>query len=120
MKKLLLAFLLIPNFCWAWSDWTQEHKNWFVAANIATVGDWATTRNMTRRYSEGYWERNPLLGRQPSTQRVDLYFASWMITNYFIADSFQGKNRTIYLQIVTGVESAMVINNLGIGLRLEF
>jgi hypothetical protein len=119
--KLFLAILLwIPSVCFAWSDWTAEQKNWFLASNAAMLGDWATTRNMTRRYSEGYWERNPLLGRHPTAQQVDLHFATWMIANYFIADYFKGSNRTLYLKIVTGVESAMVINNLSIGLRLEF
>ena len=120
MKKILSVLLWLPSAVWAWSDWTQEHKNWFVAANVAMLGDWATTRNMSRRYAEGYYERNPLLGRHPTTQAVDLHFATWMIANYFAADYFQGRNRTLYLKVVTGIESALVINNLSIGLRLEF
>jgi hypothetical protein len=119
--KLLLAILLcFPTVCLAWGDWSREDKNWFIASNVAIMADWATTRNMTRRYSEDYWERNPLLGRQPSTNRVDLHFVGFMIGNYFVADYFQGKNRRLYLQIVTGVETVAVINNLSIGLKLEF
>jgi hypothetical protein len=120
VKKILSVLLWLPSAVWAWSDWTREQQNWFVAANAAMLGDWATTRNMTRRYSEGYWERNLILGRHPTAQRVDLHFATAMIANYFIADYFQGRNRTLYLQVVTGVESVMILNNLSIGLRLEF
>jgi len=120
VKKLLVILLWLPNVVWALGDWTQEQRNWLIASNVAMLGDWATTRNMTRRYSEGYWERNPILGRHPTTQRVDLHFASWMIANYFIADYFQGDNRTLYLKVITGIESTMTIKNLSIGLRLEF
>jgi hypothetical protein len=120
VKKLLAILLWLPSASWAWSNWTTEQQNWFLASNAAILGDWATTRNMTRRYAEGYYERNPLLGRHPTTQAVDLHFVTWMVANYFAADYFQGRNRTLYLKVVTGMESALVINNLSIGLRLEF
>jgi hypothetical protein len=116
----MFCLLLVSNHVNAWDDWTQEQKNWFIASNVAIAADWATTRNMTRRYNEGYYERNLIMGRYPSKERVDIHFLSWITANYFIADYLSTKNRTIYLQLVTGVHGIAATNNLRIGLKLQF
>ena len=122
MKKILCGIVLM--FCSAvnagWEDWTAEQKKWYVASNIMLVADWTTTRDLTRRYDEGYRELNPVLGSRPSTQKVDLYFVSYLIGHYFLTDYLQGRNREIYLYTITGVEGAAVANNLNVGLRLRF
>lgn len=121
MKALIFCLLLLPSLSWAgWNNWTQEQKNWYVASNLALVADWATTRNMTRRYDEGYYERNIILGKQPSTQKLDLYFITYLVSHYFVTDYFKNENRILYLQMVTAVESAAVANNLSIGLKIRF
>lgn len=102
------------------SDWTPEQRSWYVASNIMLLADWTTTRDMTRRYDEGYHELNPLLGTRPNTRRVDLHFVTALVAHYFITDYLQGRDREIYLYTITAVEGAVVANNLNIGLRLRF
>jgi len=120
--KTILAFLffIVTNSALAWDSWTPEQRRWYMASNVLLVADWATTRDITRRYDQGYYERNPILGRQPTKNQVDLYFFSALIGHYFLTDYLKNENRTIYLQIVTTVEGAVVANNLRIGLRLRF
>jgi hypothetical protein len=121
MKTILaLLFAVFSHAAQAWDSWTPEQRRWYMASNAMLVADWAITRDMTRRYHEGYYERNIVLGRYPSRDRLDLYFVSALIGHYFIADSLSNDWRTVYLQVVTAVEAGAVANNLSIGLRLRF
>jgi hypothetical protein len=122
MKTLLLSlFLLLPTAVVAGIDnWTEEQRKWYAASTVLTIADWATTRDMTRRYHEGYHETNPILGRYPSRQRVDQHFLTVLIAHYLIADNLSSRNRTVYLQVFTVGQAAVVSNNLNIGLRIRF
>lgn len=121
MKQLLLILLLLPSFVNAgWQDWTNEQQKWFIAANVVTLADWATTRDMARRYHEGYKELNPILGKHPNITQVDRYFATGMVLNYFLVDWLQGNNRTFYLKVYTMSEGFVAARNLNIGLELKF
>ena len=75
---------------------------------------------MTRRYNEGYHELNPLLGRHPTTDRVDRHFALGFVLNYLFIDWLDSENRTLYLKIYTVTEGTIAARNLSIGLRLRF
>lgn len=120
MRCLLLLLFLCWGSASANDEWTKEQKNWYIASNVAIIADWATTRNMTRRYDEGFTERNFILGDRPSLQRLDLYFTGYLIGHYFLTDYLQGDTRLKYLKIVTFVEFGAVGNNLSVGLRLRF
>jgi hypothetical protein len=99
--------------------WTGEEKAWLGTAVVFTVTDWATTRNLSRRYNEGYYENNPILGKHPSTGRVDLYFVSAGLLGYAIADNLN-QNRKLFLQGWTAVGIFYTNRNLGIGLKMKF
>ena len=99
--------------------WTGEEKAWLGTAAAVTVADWATTRDLSRRYNEGYYENNPILGKHPSTGRVDLYFVSAGLLGYAIADNLD-ENRKLFLQAWTAVEIFYTNRNLGIGLKMKF
>ena len=75
MKKILgVVLLLLSVNTYADSrEWTKEEKLWGATAGALLAADWATTRNMTHRYNEDYYEQNPLLGQRPSTNAVNLY-----------------------------------------------
>ena len=91
----------------------------FVASSLAITSDWATTRNMSGRYNEGYYETNPILGRYPSRDRVDLYFIGLLVSNYYLAD-FAGRYRISYLGLRTITHGYAAVNNIEIGLHLRF
>lgn len=121
MNKLLaLVLLLVSTLTWADNrSWTPEEKAWLGTAAAVTVADWATTRDLSRRYNEGYHENNPILGKHPSTGRVDLYFVTAGTIGYLIADNLD-QNRTTFLQAWTAVEIFYTNRNLNIGLRMKF
>jgi hypothetical protein len=121
IKKVLATVLV----CFSTSTladnraWTGEEKAWLGTAAAATVSDWATTRDLSRRYREGYYENNPILGKHPSTSRVDLYFVSAGLLGYVIADNLD-QNRKLFLQGWTAVEILYTNRNLNLGLKIKF
>jgi hypothetical protein len=121
MKKVLACVLLLTgSLCYADNRvWTTEEKAWLGTAAAFTVTDWATTRDLSRRYNEGYYENNPILGKRPSTGRVDLYFISAGLLGYTIADNLD-QNRKMFLQGWTAVGIFYTNRNLGIGLKMKF
>jgi hypothetical protein len=121
MKKFAtLALLLASSMCFADNrTWSTEEKAWLGTAAAFTVADWATTRDLSRRYREGYYENNPILGKHPSTDRVDLYFVSAGLIGYAIADNLD-QNRKTFLQAWTAVEIFYTNRNLNLGLKMKF
>jgi hypothetical protein len=121
MKKIVaLALLLASSMTLADNrTWTGEEKAWLGTAVAFTVTDWATTRDLSRRYNEGYYENNPILGKHPSTDRVDLYFVSAGLLGYAVADNMD-QNRKTFLQAWTAVEILYTNRNLNIGLKMRF
>ena len=121
MRALILSLLLlIPSTAWAWEDWGQETKTMFIASSIAVTADWATTRDMTRRYNEGYYELNPILGTHPTRTEVDIYMIGMLVTNYFITDWLPEEYRNFYLGFRTVIHGSAASNNMHLGLNLKF
>ena len=121
MKNIVLSIILLfaSQVHAQWSTWSTDEQRMFVAANIAIVADWATTRNMSGRYNEGYYEKNKILGPYPSRDRVDLYFVGMLISNYYLTD-YLGKYRIYYSLYRTTLHGGAAINNVNIGLHLRF
>ena len=123
ISKLILCifvFLLMFGIKTAEArEWTDEEKIWGTVAGTMLLGDWTTTRYGSRHWHEGYYEKNLILGKQPHTDRVDLYFllvipAVWLAADYF------SDYRKIILMSLSATELAMINNNLSIGLKLKF
>lgn len=121
MKKLLLALLCFPLLAQAeYKDWDKWDKEMFWTTTALIAVDHLTTRDMASRYDEGYTEKNPLLGKRPDTDTVDIFFLVNYISHYYITDYFQGDNRPYYLMTRLVVNGAASINNFNIGLGLRF
>ena len=122
---LVLTVLILLSTTSAYSaepePWSDRSKLWAATSAIALANDWATTRDMTQRYNEGYHELNPILGRYPSRDRVDLHFLIAIPAVYLIADNIESDlARTRWLQLVTLIEGTVSLNNIRIGLRFGF
>jgi len=120
--QALLVGLILYSCSAQADDWTPDDTKRQIAASIAIAMDWGTTRNFTKRYNEGYYEKwSPILvGSHPSTSRVDTVMSLWMVGNYFIARNLNKSDRKIFQYVTIGVHGAATINNYAIGLRVDF
>jgi hypothetical protein len=121
MKKPIGIILLILSInTYADSrEWTAEEKLWGATTGTLLVADWATTHNMTHRYNENYYERNPLLPQRPTANTVNLYFLAVTPAVFLAADYFDSYRKEI-LQATSLLELIIVGNNLRIGLHFQF
>lgn len=119
---ILITILLILSFpAHAWSDWSTTERALFTASSAAMIADWATTRNAARHdWPGGTYEQNIVLGRYPHQDRVDIYFVTLLITNYFIADYLPGDHRKFYLSVRALTHADAARNNIEIGWKIRF
>ena len=121
MKYFLLMVLCFPLLAQAdYADWNKYDKELFWISTTAIALDHLTTRDLASRYDEGYKERNPLLGKHPDKDTVDLFFLVNYVTHYYLTDYFQGDNRPVYMMVRLVVNGAASINNFNIGLGVRF
>jgi len=117
-KIILIVLALISTTTQA-EPWTAEERAWGVAAGTFLLADWATTRYGSRHWDEGYYESNPVLGRHPHQDRVDLHFLIAIPAIYLFADYVPAYRRE-FLMAITAIELGYVANNLRIGWHIKF
>ena len=120
MLKIFLYSLLftLSPVCYShWEDWSDKNKNLFIASTAAMTADWLLTRDLPNKYHLGYYEKNLILGKNPSTDKIDLYFVSLLVGSYFFTNYLSDRNRTIFLTARTISHGGAAINNYTIGLR---
>ena len=121
MKQLIAILLLLVSLQSqaGTSEWTNDEKAWGAVTGALLLADWSTSQNMSRRYNEGYYERNLLLGRHPSSSAISLHFLIATPLIFLAADQVPEYRKTI-LQAVSAVELIVVGNNLRLGLHFQF
>ena len=125
---LFMAMWLAPDMsradAWAKGDVALE-----VAWGVAHMVDWGTTRDLSKRYDEGLYETNIILGRHPSTNKIDLYMGACMVLHPIITDILPKKATTLGIDwnprsawqyISLGVSAGAAGSNLSLGLHIDF
>jgi hypothetical protein len=98
--------------------WAAEHTALAVSSSVALVCDWAQAADASRRAV--YEELNLVLGSHPSIGRLRLYNLIVLPGNIGVGWLLPPRLRTIWFAAVTGFETALVVHQFGIGLRLNF
>ena len=118
--KFLLAstlLLTVATSSYA-SDWSTQD----IALESAFLGlwiiDWRQTRTIIK--DPELAERNIILGRNPSLSEVDYYFLSGAILHLIISNALNPQWTERYQIFTIGNESAAVINNFGLGIKMDF
>lgn len=68
----------------------------------------------------GMYERNPLLGRSPSNDRITAYMAGGALLHYGVSAILPARARHVFQYVTLTVQGAVVANNFGIGLSVKF
>lgn len=115
----VLVCLIAIAFLWAdeaeAGEWKPKEQA-IVSALI--IADWAQTRDIARRLDRH--EMNLILGRNPSINKVNKYFALSLIA-YNIAAYNLNPKWSRRLSISVGVmQGAVIANNLSLGVKFDF
>jgi len=124
MRSIItIIFAVLTTNCYAgWESWSDSDRTLFVASQIAITADWATTRYGVRNRPSlpGIRESNIILGPYPSTDRLDLYFVTMLVSNYYIADRLPSDNRGLYLIVRTVSHGLAAQHNVQVGWQMRF
>ena len=118
MRKYLFILLFLPCLANA-ESWDTTDKILGTTALAVMVIDWGQTRYIAQ-HPGVYYERNPLLGRHPSVQGVDLYFASMIVGSALFANYLSSENRKLFLGTVTAIGISVTAHNRSIGIKIAF
>lgn len=82
------------------------------------IADWMQTSSMVG--DQRWIENNPILGRNPSRRRVNLYFASTLAAHVIALKLLPARYRPWLLAITIGIEAGAVARNAHFGIRIKF
>jgi len=118
MKKSALL-LLLPFLCACSTahKWTKTDKILETSYLVLHTVDWLQTRNADW---DRFYERNPILGKKPSTSEVDLYFLLTVLLHPLVTHIIPQKYRLYWLIPTIGMQVIVVGNNFRIGMGINF
>ena len=124
IRAVSLCFLLFcSNALAEFKDWNKTDKVLFgtyVGLNVVDVGQTFDLINCQQTNPNcRYEERNPLIGKSPSKEKLILYKTLATGVVYYALEKTPDKNRTAVLLIINGIMLANVINNHNVGLRFN-
>jgi len=118
MKKLIVMFsiiiLLFPSIVFAEKF---DYEKTFV--NVLLVTDWAQTRYISRN-TDKFHERNLILGRYPSTTKVDTYFLTVILAYNVIEPMLSDKYSKYLTRTLEVIQIESVANNLSLNIKIRF
>jgi uncharacterized protein YfiM (DUF2279 family) len=114
-RIIAIIAMCLPMLAHAWTD-TQ--KALYLSAQAATVIDWAQTRHIAKS-PDKFQEVNPLIGKNPSTDKVDAFMAGRMVANHLIAHNISEEWRTPVLVGINIAYWGAVIHNDRIGVKMD-
>ena len=114
MKFLVFLSLLIAS-----TQINATEMNWYrIATNATITADWLQTRYIAKY--DSHTEMNPLLGRNPSVAKVDLYFISSLLFANVLGEWLPGSWSDRFYFGLFMSESAVVTRNKQIGVGVYF
>lgn len=123
---IILALLISSSEAFSEdSKWTNTDTAMLVTSSALIVADWNQTLHIARNPNQ-YYEADPLvyslIGKHPTTKRVNLLCAASLIGNAIIGYTLHAPYRDVWFGFIIVTESAVVASNrnIGLGLSLHF
>jgi hypothetical protein len=132
MKRLLIATIILLLWAspamgiepekqgfWASRDpWTKQDTYWQIGVLVTQVIDWGQTREIS--VNPEYYEKNPILGEEPTLQEVNRYFAVCILGNYFISKVLPKSWRRKWQAGSILNQIYYINNNYELGIKMNF
>jgi hypothetical protein len=103
-------------------EWTRADTHREIAYHVVAWMDAATTADIKNH--DDIEEKAPItrqvIGKNPSNGEVVAWFAATSVVHYGISRALPKPYRKYWQYVTIGVESAMVVNNVSLGLRWGF
>ncbi len=124
IRAVSLCFLLFcSNALAEFKDWNKTDRILFgtyVGLNVVDIGQTFDLINCQQINPNcDYIEKNPIIGRSPSKEKVVLYKTLATGVVYYALEKTPDKNRPATLLIINGIMLANVMNNHNVGLRFN-
>jgi hypothetical protein len=119
MKNILFALLFFTTFSCSADDWSTIDKQREVTYIAFHIMDWAQTRTIARNPNKWH-ETNSILGKHPSVDKVDAYFAVMALAHIAISNALPTEYRSTWQYISIGVEAGYVVHNLSLNVDIKF
>lgn len=115
---LLLALFFVSPVANAWS---KKDTYWQAAYFATHLADWGQTLDIASQCGSGaYYETNPVMGKCPSAQTVNAYFAATALLHYGVGHMLTPKYRRMFQAGTIGMQLSYIANNASIGLNVNF
>ena len=103
---------------WNKHEWTKADTAFQLGYTALHVMDWSQTLDIEQ--DPRYFERNSILGRDPSRGRVNTYFATTLGLHWLIARALPRKWRNTFQAGTIAIQFGVVKDNLEAGVSLDF
>lgn len=104
------------------ADLTPRQKAWEQGWQAANFIDYGQTRQISVECQNGEnrWELNPIMGKCPTLDQVNNYFAVYSATHYLVTKALPGEYRNYWLYGSTIAAVANVARNGAFGISLNY
>ena len=130
MKAIIMMMVLVflagcASIKVTQKSWTKEDTARQVAFTAVTCMDWLQTKEIAR--NPNYYETNKYLGKYPSQDRVNTYFATGIAAHAAISRllparvevlGWEVRPRSVWQYLSIGYEAGFVHHNMNIGIKI--
>lgn len=120
MKKVIgILIILIFNVSIVFADeWTAKDTKYQAVFLLFKSVDYLQTKEIAR--NPKYYELNPIIGKHPTQNEIDIYFLSTAILHTGIAYYLPKKYRRYWQCVFIGMSAGCVAYNFNAGISIIF
>ncbi len=116
---ILFSFLFAFSANAESNKWTTQNTLLEVTGQTLRLIDFSQTLQIARQ-PERYSEINPIMGKHPSTEKVCVYFVTYMIGSFAISYFLPEPYRTAWQSINIVLQFPVIAHNFNVGLGIRF
>lgn len=122
MKKIIVLLILLtltPGVSMAADKWSKQDvalESVYLALHLI---DWGQTRDIALQ-PERFYEMNPILGKHPSINDVNIWFLMTGFLHPIITHILPENWRPVWQGVSIFTSGGLVLNNFSIGLKMNY
>ena len=116
---LLMVIVLLPNNSFAFDSWSTRDYTLQATWTVLHIVDWGQTLDIAKN-PDRFHEVNPILGKHPSVNKVNMFMALGTVINPLIVHVVPSKWRPYFQGLSIGVKTGCVVNNYYAGMHVNF